>query len=348
MRHVSRSFGKTEALRDLDLVLAAGEFVALLGPSGCGKSTALACLAGLQPLSGGEIWIDKRRLDTLPAERRGFGMVFQSYALFPHLTVQKNVEFGLRMRKVKAAQRHERALAALRTVQLEDHAQKHPAQLSGGQQQRVAIARALAIEPDIVLMDEPLSNLDAALRIGLRTEIKRLHQNLGLTTLYVTHDQEEALSLADRVVILRDGCVEQAGTPEAVYNRPVSPYVAKFMGYRNVLAAHAASGGDAGEVVEVRRGAQVLHATAVEPITAGSEVTIAVRPEDVLVSSIDDNGLVAVAEVVEFMGREIQVGAGLPDGQVLHLRTEKPVAAGDSIRIGVPRQRLLAYAGNAA
>lgn len=215
MRGVTRSYAKsaTPALSNLDLELARGEFVALLGPSGCGKSTALACLAGLQPLSNGSIWRDDVRLDTLPPEKRGFGMVFQNYALFPHLSVQKNVEFGLSMRRVPKAQRQERAMRALTLVQLHEHAAKLPSQLSGGQQQRVAIARALAIEPEIVLMDEPLSNLDAALRIEMRTEIKRLYQERGLTVLYVTHDQEEALSLATRLVVLRKGVLEQTGTP---------------------------------------------------------------------------------------------------------------------------------------
>ncbi len=196
--------------------------MALLGPSGCGKSTALACLAGLQPLTGGTIWRDGERIDTKPPEKRGFGMVFQNYALFPHLSVRRNVEFGLAMRKVAARQRQERALAALRTVQLEEHAGKLPSQLSGGQQQRVAIARALAIEPEVVLMDEPLSNLDAALRIEMRTEIKRIYQELGLTVLYVTHDQEEALSLATSLVVLRQGRTEQIGTPQEVYTHPSS------------------------------------------------------------------------------------------------------------------------------
>ncbi len=241
LRGVTRAHGKNPpALTDFDLELRRGDFVALLGPSGCGKSTALACLAGLQPLTRGSIWRDGSRIDTQPAEKRGFGMVFQNYALFPHLSVQKNVEFGLAMRRVPRKERLERALAALRTVRLEEHAGKLPSQLSGGQQQRVAIARALAIEPEVVLMDEPLSNLEAALRIELRTEIKRIYQERGLTVLYVTHDQEEALSLATRLVVLRKGRLEQTGTPQEVYTNPASAYVAGFMGYRNLFPARLA------------------------------------------------------------------------------------------------------------
>src|SRR6266536_5980088 len=200
------------ALSEMTLTIRRGEFIALLGPSGCGKSTALNCIAGLMPLSDGSIWLDDQRIDTLPPEKRGFGMVFQNYALFPHMSVRRNVGFGLRMRGVGRDETRRRVDEALRLVQLTQYTDRLPAQLSGGQQQRVAIARAIVLEPPLVLMDEPLSNLDAALRLEMRTEIRRLHQSLGLTTVYVTHDQEEALSLADRLVILREGVVQQIGT----------------------------------------------------------------------------------------------------------------------------------------
>src|SRR3954452_12082620 len=190
---ISREFGSMRALHDVSLTVERGEFIALLGPSGCGKSTALNCLAGLLPLTAGSIWMDERRIDTLPPERRGFGMVFQNYALFPHLTVRRNIDFGLQMRRLPKAEIARRTAAAIGLVHLEEHAGKLPGQLSGGQQQRVAIARAVVLEPSLVLMDEPLSNLDAKLRLEMRTEIRRLHQSLGLTTVYVTHDQEEAL-----------------------------------------------------------------------------------------------------------------------------------------------------------
>ncbi|MFD0516926.1 ABC transporter ATP-binding protein [Paractinoplanes durhamensis] len=232
---VTRRFGGKAALERLDLDIEQGEFIALLGPSGCGKSTALNCLAGLLPLSEGSIWQDDTRLDTLPPERRGFGMVFQSYALFPHLSVRKNIAFGLQMRRLPRAEVRRRTDEAIKLVRLEEHATKLPGQLSGGQQQRVAIARAVVLEPSLVLMDEPLSNLDAKLRLEMRTEIRRLHQSLGLTTVYVTHDQEEALSMADRLVVLRDGRVQQIGTPEELHTRPANRHVADFMGYRNLL-----------------------------------------------------------------------------------------------------------------
>jgi len=195
------------ALSELTITIKRGEFIALLGPSGCGKSTALNCIAGLLPLSGGTIHLDEQRIDTLPPERRGFGMVFQNYALFPHMSVARNVGFGLRMRGLAQSEIEPRVAQALELVQLTGQAHKLPGQLSGGQQQRVAIARAIVIEPPLILMDEPLSNLDAKLRLETRSEIRRIHRELGRSTVYVTHDQDEALSLADRIVVMKDGVV---------------------------------------------------------------------------------------------------------------------------------------------
>src|SRR5947207_10231758 len=224
------------ALSELTITIRRGEFVALLGPSGCGKSTALNCIAGLLPLSGGTIQLDELRIDTLPPEKRGFGMVFQNYALFPHMTGHRNIAFGLRMQGVAGSQVASRVTHALKLVQLTGQEHKLPGQLSGGQQQRVAIARAIVIEPPLVLMDEPLSNLDAKLRIETRAEIRRIHRELGRTTIYVTHDQDEALSLADRIVVMKDGLVQQVAAPEEVYAHPANLHVARFMGYRNVIA----------------------------------------------------------------------------------------------------------------
>jgi putative spermidine/putrescine transport system ATP-binding protein len=332
---VTRRFGTADALSELNLEIRRGEFIALLGPSGCGKSTALNCLAGLLPLTAGSIWRDDTRLDTLPPERRGFGMVFQNYALFPHMSVQKNVSFGLQMHGVARAEARRRTAEAIRLVHLEEHATKLPGQLSGGQQQRVAIARAVVIEPSLVLMDEPLSNLDAKLRLEMRTEIRRLHQSLGLTTVYVTHDQEEALSLSDRLVVLRDGRVQQIGTPEEVHTRPANRHVADFLGYRNLLPGHAASGGffDLG-ISGVR-----VKATPVSSPRDGSPVVAAIRPEDISL----DGDLEATVEVVEYQGREFTVEARTADGLVLHVRTDRRLTAGDHVKVGFPADRLLIF-----
>src|SRR5579862_6101922 len=231
---VTRAFGQTHALRDVTLTVGRGEFLALLGPSGCGKSTALNCIAGLLQLTGGAIWLDEQRLDQLGPEDRGFGMVFQNYALFPHMTVRRNIGFGLVTQRRPAAEIKRKVDEALALVRLETQGDKLPGQLSGGQQQRVAIARAIVVEPPLVLMDEPLSNLDAKLRVEMRAEIRRIHMMLGCSTIYVTHDQEEALSLADRILVMIDGQPQQIGTPEELYSRPRNLHVARFMGYRNV------------------------------------------------------------------------------------------------------------------
>ncbi|EHK81108.1 ABC-type spermidine/putrescine transport system, ATPase component [Saccharomonospora azurea SZMC 14600] len=346
LQQVGRTFGRQAALTGLDLEIRKGEFIALLGPSGCGKSTALNCLAGLLPLTSGSIWQDDVRIDTLPAERRGFGMVFQNYALFPHLSVRRNVAFGLTMRRLPKAEVTRRTEDAIRLVKLEEHAHKLPGQLSGGQQQRVAIARAIVLEPSLVLMDEPLSNLDAKLRLEMRTEIRRLHQSLGLTTVYVTHDQEEALSLADRLVVLRDGTVQQIGTPQDLHTRPVNWHVADFMGYRNLLRLRAGARADDGVVVE-GDGLRLV-ATEVGDISEGADVVVAVRPEDVVVSesggSAGLNRFPATVDVVEYQGRELAVEARMASGVRLHLLTQHRLAPGDEIVVGAPVERLLAFA----
>src|SRR6266567_3440003 len=235
MRGVTRRFGTTTALYDFNLEVLGGKFITFLGPSGCGKTTALNCLAGLQELTAGEILLNGRPIQDVPAEKRGFGMVFQNYALFPHLNVFRNVDYGLELRRVPKAEREKRVRRALALVHLEDFERRYPAQLSGGQQQRLAIARTIVLEPTLLLLDEPLSNLDANLRNEMRIEIKRLHNELGLTTVYVTHDQSEAMSLSDKVVVMRLGRIEQIGSPQEIYNQPNSLFVSRFMGYVNHL-----------------------------------------------------------------------------------------------------------------
>ncbi|MEU8801578.1 ABC transporter ATP-binding protein [Spirillospora sp. NPDC048819] len=360
---VTRRFGKATALHGFDLRIEGGEFIALLGPSGCGKSTALNCLAGLLPLSDGAIWLDEERIDTLPPERRGFGMVFQNYALFPHLSVRKNVAFGLSVRRVGKAETARRVDEALATVELTEHEHKLPGQLSGGQQQRVAIARAIVLRPKLVLMDEPLSNLDAKLRVQMRTEIRRIHQDLGLTTVYVTHDQEEALALADRVVVLRSGEIEQIGTPEEVYTHPASAYIAGFMGYRNLLElpvlpgggpvnGGAVSGGaEGGRVSLGEKGGLTLTGVCRRPI-AGARAVAAVRPEDFHVagppgSATGENLVTVRVEVSEFHGREVAAEGVMDDGRVVHFRSPERIAPGERVALTVPPERVLVFGESA-
>jgi putative spermidine/putrescine transport system ATP-binding protein len=294
--HLGRDFGKVNALKDLTFSVERGEFVALLGPSGCGKSTALNCIAGLLSTTRGSIWLDENRIDTLGAEDRGFGMVFQNYALFPHMSVRDNVGFGLRMQGVPSAEAKKRIDAAIATVRLESQAAKLPGQLSGGQQQRVAIARAIVIEPPLVLMDEPLSNLDAKLRLEMRQEIRRIHAGLGSITLYVTHDQDEAMSLADRIVVMRDGEIRQIGTPEDLYLRPATLDVADFMGFRNRIEGKIA--GRSGDAVTLDVGGAAITGAARSQLS-GTTAVAAIRPDDLLAAA---TGLSATVEACEYRG----------------------------------------------
>jgi putative spermidine/putrescine transport system ATP-binding protein len=335
---ITRRFGNNTVLSGLDLEIQQGEFLALLGPSGCGKTTALNCIAGLLPLTAGRVWLGERRIDLLPPEQRGFGMVFQNYALFPHLTVGENVDFGLRMHGIRGSQAEELVRAALEMVRLADRAADRPAQLSGGQQQRVAIARALAFQPEIILMDEPLSNLDAKLRLEMRTEVRRLHQKMGLTTVYVTHDQEEALSLADRIVVLESGLVRQMGSPEDVYTHPVSPYVAGFMGYRNVFDLDVVSANGS----RVRLAEPGLELTGVGDAPSG-RATVAMRPEDLSPDGAGTNSIEVEVVVIEYRGRELHAEGTTSGGRQLHFVSERRLAPGDRVTLRIVPERVLVF-----
>jgi putative spermidine/putrescine transport system ATP-binding protein len=316
---LSKHFGAKNVLDDFALEVRGGEFVTFLGPSGCGKSTALNLLAGLLPPTAGEIWLDDARLDPLPPERRGFGMVFQNYALFPHLSVFDNVAFGLDVRRVARRQIAERVRRMLALVKLDGFETRYPAQLSGGQQQRVAIARALVIEPRVLLLDEPLSNLDAKLRLEMRAEIKRLHQGLGLTSIYVTHDQAEALSLSDRIVVMREGRIMQVGAPADIHDRPASLFVADFVGYRNVIPLTVTARGVDGMVTAEGGGLRLRGRC---DVRLGGAVLAAVRPEDVNITDDVRGPSVARGSVrlVEYQGREYDVEIVLESGPVLKAR----------------------------
>jgi putative spermidine/putrescine transport system ATP-binding protein len=331
---MSRAFGTVNALKDVTLNVRRGEFIALLGPSGCGKSTALNCLAGLLTLSSGSIWLDQDRIDGLKPEERGFGMVFQNYALFPHMTVRKNIAFGLAMQGRPKAEIARKVDEALSIVRLGDQGDKLPGQLSGGQQQRVAIARAIVIEPPLVLMDEPLSNLDAKLRLEMRAEIRRIHELIGSATIYVTHDQEEALSLADRIVVMREGRVRQVGTPEDLYARPAHSDVAEFMGYRNLIPSQVSGDGT------VTVGGATFQGTAIEPVS-GKGVA-AIRPDDLHVAV--DGPLTAAVETAQYHGDCFYCSGKAADGTELYFLSPSKVQKGDTVRLAADRDRVLIYA----
>ena len=335
---LQRAFGTYRALDGINLTVERGEFIALLGPSGCGKSTALNCIAGLIPLTGGEIRVDGRAIHELQPEQRGFGMVFQSYALFPHMTIRKNVGFGLAMQGVPRAEAEQRVDAALDLVRLKSQADKLPGQLSGGQQQRVAIARAIVIRPPLVLMDEPLSNLDAKLRLEMRAEIRAIHDAIGSTTIYVTHDQDEALSLADRIVVMSHGVIRQVGTPEDLYERPASADVADFMGFRTRVSGRIADGAG---TVEIAGGRLVLPAAMAH--APGSVVSVAVRPED-LVAARADGGIQAVVRSIEYRGRAWFGAATLSDDTTAYFRAETALPAGEAVSLRFDPARTLVFA----
>jgi putative spermidine/putrescine transport system ATP-binding protein len=344
LERVTRRFGRpgsSPALSNLSMTVRRGEFVALLGPSGCGKSTALNCIAGLVPLSDGAIWLNEARLDVLPPEKRGFGMVFQNYALFPHMTVRRNVQFGLAMRRVPAAEQARRTARALAMVQLEGHEEKLPGQLSGGQQQRVAIARAIVVEPRLVLMDEPLSNLDARLRLEMRAEIRRIHRELGRTTIYVTHDQDEALSMADRIVVLREGIVQQIGAPEEVYARPANLHVARFMGFRNLFELDVAS--QDGDEVILRGPWGELRGTVKQEL-GGRRAVAAIRPDEIVIGPAEAaNAIAGEVHGVEYYGRERLIEIAVAGGARLYARTNTSVELGATVHAAAPPERVLVY-----
>ena len=337
---LGRNFGSLNALRDISLTIRQGEFIALLGPSGCGKSTTLNCIAGLLAATEGAIWLDDRRIDTLRPEQRGFGMVFQNYALFPHMNVRRNIGFGLLMRGTKRSEIDRRVAEAVALVRLGGQEEKLPGQLSGGQQQRVAIARAIVVEPPLVLMDEPLSNLDAKLRLEMRAEIRRIHASLGSTTIYVTHDQEEALSLADRIVVLRDGTIRQVGAPAELFARPAHPDVAAFMGFRNAIAG-TVERMEAGQAA-VRTSSGSIRGVALEPLAPGREATVMIRPEDLLAQP---GGTVkATALSSEFRGHGHTGFARMADGTELVFSAAEAAVPGQTLDLAADPARALVFA----
>jgi putative spermidine/putrescine transport system ATP-binding protein len=343
---ITKRYGAKTVLDQLKLEIRGREFVTFLGPSGCGKSTALGIIAGLVPASGGEIWLDNQRIDHVPPEKRGFGMVFQNYALFPHLTVFDNVGFGLSLQHRQVAEIKERVQTMLGLVRLSGFEDRYPAQLSGGQQQRVAIARALILHPRLMLLDEPLSNLDAKLRVEMRAEIKQLHSKLGLTSIYVTHDQAEALSLSDRIVVLRDGVLMQVGTPQEIHDRPKNVFVADFMGFRNFFDVRL--GQSMGGLIEGAGKSVKLRARAADDFAAGNDAIMSIRPEHVQIGQAPDgvNRMIGKVEFVEYLGREQEAAIGIDAETRLWLRTSERVALGDSVELTLPPDKIVLLPGH--
>ena len=317
-QHLMKSFGPdARVVNDVSFAIQPGEMFFLLGPSGCGKTTVLRMLAGFVEPDGGEILFDQKRMNDVAPQHRNTAMVFQNYAIWPHLTVYENIAYGPRARKLDSAAIERQVAEALRVVRLEDLAQRKPAQLSGGQQQRVALARALAVQPDLILLDEPLSNLDARLRLELRGELQRIHRETRTTALYVTHDQEEALSLADRVAVMNLGRIEQVGPPREVYEHPVNEFTARFMGEINVLAPES-------------------------PLTAqfggAANRKLGFRPES---AQLAGDGISATVKRSTYLGSKTEMVVETPDGQLLKLWSPTGLLPGESLHFRVPQEKLI-------
>lgn len=342
LQGVSRHFGSVKALDGLDLTVQPGELVALLGPSGCGKTTALRIVAGLEVATSGELLVNGSRYNETPASQRDMGMVFQSYSLFPNLTVAENIEYGLRARKVDSEKRGKRVKAMLELVDLAVKAKSYPHQLSGGQQQRVALARALAIEPRVLLLDEPLSALDAQVRGQIREEIRRIQLELGITTLFVTHDQEEAMAISDRVGVMSHGRLEQIDTPISLYNSPATPFVASFVGQANRIPAQITAKGKARVLNQ-----KVNISESAGSFEEGDHVHVIIRPELLeIVSESDTDATRGIVALKSFLGPMTKIGIAVEGGPLIHLniasREVRKIDIGDKIAFKISSDDVMA------
>ncbi len=340
LRNVKKQFGDVSVIKGVDLDIADGEFCVFVGPSGCGKSTLLRMVAGLEDISAGELKIGDQDMTEVGPADRGVAMVFQSYALYPHMTVENNIGFGLRMTGHSAADIAKRTNKAAEMLQLGPLMQRKPSQLSGGQRQRVAIGRAIVREPQVFLFDEPLSNLDANLRVQMRIEIGKLHQDLGATMIYVTHDQVEAMTMADKIVVLNAGIVEQVGSPLELYHRPRNIFVAGFIGSpkMNFIKAKV-SAGKAGKLdVTMPGGGKVSVDSQGAKVQANQPVTLGIRPEHMIVGGKSDGELKGTLRLAEYLGSETMFYASLPDGSDISVKADglATAAPGSTVVFGIP------------
>ncbi len=333
-----KKYGDNTIISGLNLDVKQGEFFTLLGPSGCGKTTLLRMIAGFNSIEGGDFYFNDRRINDLDPAKRNIGMVFQNYAIFPHMTVRKNVAFGLKNRNLSAEETANRTDTFMKLMHIDEYADRMPERLSGGQQQRVALARALVIEPDVLLMDEPLSNLDAKLRVEMRTVIKRIQHDVGITTVYVTHDQEEAMAVSDRIAVMKDGVIQHIGTPQAIYQRPANLFVATFIGRTNILKGE----------LRMLNGTPVLHfgtgyAVGLPHVRPeycyDQNVLVSVRPEELLINRADETGIKATTTDSVFLGLNTHYFVSLDTGDDAEIIQESDIAgvipAGKTIHLTV-------------
>lgn len=310
-----KKYGDHTIISDLSLDIREGEFFTLLGPSGCGKTTLLRMIAGFNSIEGGDFFFNDVRINDMDPAKRNIGMVFQNYAVFPNMTVEKNVAFGLKQRKLPKEEIQQKTQKFLKLMQIDQYADRMPERLSGGQQQRVALARALAITPDVLLMDEPLSNLDAKLRVEMRSVIKEIQHSVGITTVYVTHDQEEAMAVSDRIAVMNHGDIQQVGTPKILYQRPANQFVANFIGRTNIMKAHLAVR-DGVPYLQLKAGFEVAMDTIREEEIFDRDVIASIRPEEMVVDpSNDGKGVEAVVDDAVFLGLNTTYFVHFTDGE---------------------------------
>ncbi len=338
IKHAVKKYQDFTAIPDLSLEIKPGEFFTLLGPSGCGKTTLLRMIAGFNSIEGGEFYFGDRLINNLDPAKRNIGMVFQNYAIFPHLTVKKNVAFGLQNRKLPKDQIEKQTDKFLKLMKIDQFADRLPEKLSGGQQQRVALARALAIEPDVLLMDEPLSNLDAKLRVEMREVIKEIQNSLGITTVYVTHDQEEAMAVSDRIAVMNEGVIQQVGSPKTLYQRPGNLFVSTFIGRTNVMEARVVEGS-----IEFKDGFRLPMNNLVD-CKAGDEVIASIRPEELVINEHGEDGIDAAVAYSTFLGLNTHYFVDLSDGQRAEIIQESKIddiiENGKKIKLGVKAEKI--------
>ena len=324
IKHALKKYGDNVIIPDLSLDIREGEFFTLLGPSGCGKTTLLRMIAGFNSIEGGDFFFGEKRINDLDPAKRNIGMVFQNYAIFPHYTVRKNVEFGLKNKKFPKDKIKTQSEKFMKLMQIDQYADRMPERLSGGQQQRVALARALCIEPDVLLMDEPLSNLDAKLRVEMRTVIKNIQHNVGITTVYVTHDQEEAMAVSDRIAVMNAGVIQHVGTPKSIYQRPANLFVATFIGRSNVIKGKLVVDGGKTYLETLSGYRAEIHTVRPEQ-QKEQEITLSVRPEEFLLDRDSTEGISAIVDDCVFLGLNTHYFVHLSSGEQVEIIQESSI-----------------------
>lgn len=324
IQNAVKRYGDFTALNGVSLDIQEGEFFTLLGPSGCGKTTLLRMIAGFNSIEGGDFYFGEKRINDVPAHKRDIGMVFQNYAIFPHYTVRKNVEFGLKNKKFPKDKIKTQSEKFMKLMQIDQYADRMPERLSGGQQQRVALARALCIEPDVLLMDEPLSNLDAKLRVEMRTVIKNIQHNVGITTVYVTHDQEEAMAVSDRIAVMNAGVIQHVGKPKSIYQRPANLFVATFIGRSNVIKGKLVVDGGKTYLETLSGYRAEIHTVRPEQ-QKEQEITLSVRPEEFLLDRDSTEGISAIVDDCVFLGLNTHYFVHLSSGEEVEIIQESSI-----------------------